>query len=206
MDRRISQRVANEPSSSATRWARTARRIVGLAIAGAVLLAAASALAAHFGLFVPSWARFSDHTLSVDLDGDGAAEEVSLAQGRLSVSGGSAAQAYATPSSWKVMDALVCDVDGDGTQELAMLVWRRGNYGSSRPFWDTGLDLRMTEHLYLLCLRDGQMEPFWMGHDLEREVTSFSFDPATRTLTLDERNGTSTAWIWEGFGFVLADE
>ena len=31
-----------------------------------------------------------------------------------------------------------------------MLVWRRGNYGTSRPFWDTGIDLRMTQHLYVM--------------------------------------------------------
>lgn len=181
------------------------RRAVRLALAAAALLALSIALAVRMGLFVPSWAEFRTNYWEADLDSNGTKETIELRDRRLYV-GGSAVQRYETPSSWQVMDALVCDVDGDGKQELATLVWRRGNYGSSRPFWDTGFDPRMTEHLYLLCLRDGQMEPFWMGHDLGREVTSFSFDPKTRALALSERNGTGTTWVWEHFGFVLAGE
>lgn len=174
-------------------------------LAVAATLTIAVLLAVRMGLFVPSWVSFCSKSRTVDLDGDGMAESLELRERRLSVSG-SRMEAYVTPSSWQVMDAIACDVDGDGEQELAMLVWRRGNYGSSRPFWDTKPDLRMTEHLYLLCLRDGQMEPFWMGHDLGREVTSLSFDSKTRFLELIERDGTSSTWVWEGFGFVSTDE
>jgi len=183
----------------------TDRRATRPTLAVAATLTLAVLLAVRMGLFVPSWASFSTGSWTVDLDGDGLAESLELRERRLSV-GSSRMEAYVTPSSWQVMDAVVCDVDGNGKQELAMLVWRRGNYGSSRPFWDTKPDLRMTEHLYLLCLRDGQMEPFWMGHELGREVTSLSFDPISGTVTLHERNGTSSTWVWEGFGFVCTDE
>ena len=37
--------------------------------------------------------------------------------------------------AWRVTGALTGDLDADGADELALLVWRRGFYGPSRPFW-----------------------------------------------------------------------
>ena len=35
-----------------------------------------------------------------------------------------------------VQDALLCDINHDGAQELLLLTWRKERYGDSRPFWE----------------------------------------------------------------------
>ncbi len=36
---------------------------------------------------------------------------------------------WASPKGVKVQDALFCDIEGDGSQELILLCWKRGRHG-----------------------------------------------------------------------------
>lgn len=169
------------------------------ALAGVVVLLALDPLQ----LRVPHWVAWHTGSYTTDLAAGGDAEIVTLADRSVIVRSYDGTTLYQTPSEWQVSDARTCDVTGDGTSELLMLVWRRGNYGSSRPFWETGRDLRMTEHLYVFGMRDGVLVPVWMGHELGRSVTEVrTIDEGT--VTLVERDGGTTAWTWDGFGFVAA--
>ena len=153
------------------------------------------------GLRVPRWVAWQERVLSAGLDGDGEPEQVTLTRGALKVEGSREDDIYRSPSSWKVQDVIVCDVTHDDTPDIVMLVWRRGNYGSSRPFWDTGIDLRMTEHLYVMGMRGGKVVPVWMGHELGRDVVEVVAHE-DGSISLVERDGTQTHWDWEGFGFI----
>lgn len=155
------------------------------------------------GLFLPRWVSWESGTQQADLDLDGTDETVELANRAVRVCGADGSELYMTPAAWRVSQVTVADATGDGLPELLMLVWRRGNYGSSRPFWDTGLDLRMTQHLYVMGLRDGAVMPVWMSHELGEEVVRAEVSPS-RTLVLTARDGSVTQWVWEGFGFVAA--
>ena len=99
------------------------------------------------------------------------------------------------------------DVNGDGLPELVMLVWRRGNYGSSRPFWETGTDLRMTQHLYVIGLRNGTMRPVWMSHELGHglRVARMRAEGGNR-LVLTDVEGRTSVWEWDYFGFTLVGD
>lgn len=150
----------------------------------------------------PSWVTWQSRSYATDLDNDGSAEQITLERGALLVEGSTGIAPYRTPASWRVQDAVICDVTRDGIPEICMLVWRRGNYGSSRPFWDTGVDLRMTEHLYVLGARDAEVVPVWMGHELGCEVSGLlAHDDGS--ISLVARDGTKSHRSWEGFGFVV---
>ena len=187
-------RVSRNPS----RLWRTARTCIVVV----ALLAALVLVVDPLGLRVPRWVAWQERIVAADLDGDTTPEQVSLIRSVLEVEDSSGAKLYRSPSSWKVQDVIVCDMTHDGVPEIVMLVWRRGNYGSSRPFWDTGIDLRMTEHLYVMGMRDGRIMPTWMGHELGREVVEV-VAREDGSLSLVERNGAQTHWEWEGFGFVV---
>ena len=86
------------------------------------------------GCFLPSWVRWRDVTVEVDLDGDGATDELCIKRRKLSVSD-AAGRGWQSGGDWLVQDALVGDINHDGVPELILLVWKRGSYGSQRPFW-----------------------------------------------------------------------
>lgn len=174
---------------------------IGLLLACCLIVACQS-----LRLTVPRWVTWSTCEYEVDLDEDSNSEHIALANRRLTVYAANGSTLFETPTAWHVCAAQVGDVNHDNLPELLMLVWRRGNYGTSRPFWETGFDLRMTEHLYVMGLCEGAVVPIWMGHDLGREVETFQFDASTGILSLNERNGTTTTWLWDNFGFVSADE
>ena len=173
--------------------------VVALACVAALCLGAA---VVRFDLVCPSWVRWQERTIPCDLDGDGSPETVRLQGRRVAVSGASGSDIYLSDRAWRVADVLVGDVTGDGLDDLAMIVWRRGNYGTSRPFWDTGIDLRMTQHLYVMGLREGTMHPVWMSHELgdDLQVESVSC-PAPGQVELVTRQGARSTWEWNTFGF-----
>ena len=170
-------------------------------------LLAAAFLARRLELVTPPWVAWESGTLACDLDGDGTEERISFGGGRLSVCDGTGRALFSSEGGWKVSDALADDVNGDGLPELVMLVWRRGNYGSSRPFWETGTDLRMTQHLYAMGLRDGTMRPVWMSHELGHglRVARMRAEGGNR-LVLTDVEGRTSVWEWDYFGFTLVGD
>ncbi|MBP3892874.1 MAG: hypothetical protein J6D34_02415 [Atopobiaceae bacterium] len=167
-----------------------------------VLLLGGLWLANRLELFIPSWVSWQKTSAAVDLDRDGREERIELANGRCCVEDASGAVLYKTPGDWHITRVATGDVDLDGANDLLMLTWRRGNYGTSRPFWDTSVDFRMTEHLYVFEMREGRLVPKWMSHELGAPVTDIAAtDEGTVTLTTTD--GARTTWRWEGFGFTL---
>ncbi|MBQ1840221.1 MAG: VCBS repeat-containing protein [Atopobiaceae bacterium] len=179
----------------------------GLRILACVALACvAVACAVRLGLTVPTWVSWQNRTLSCDLDADGTDEVITLERRRVQVISADGAPLYESDGAWRVSDALVADVTRDGRPELVMLLWRRGNYGNSRPFWERGMDLRMTQHVYVVGLEDGAMQPVWMGHELG-EGLKVSQMGATEDglLELTTMDGQTSVWEWDYFGFSLVE-
>ena len=180
-------------------------RLAAVAIALA-LLAAAVPAARHVGLLVPSWVRWQERSIAADLDDDGQAEQVVLRGRRVRVLAADGSELWASDRAWQVSEALVADADADGRDELVMLAWRHGNYGTSRPFWETGPDWRHTQHLYVMGLREGTMRPVWMSHELGEALQVVAVESGEPgEVVLVTREGSRSTWRWEGFGFWLAD-
>lgn len=144
--------------------------------------------------------------LSADLDGDGAQESlvaVSEAHDVRVLVGGVAV--FASPDEWRVFDAHVCDLDGDGADELVFLVWKQGSYGPYRPFWESGTDDAWSQHVFVYGMRAGKIAPIWMSSALGSVFEREWMEP-DGTLVLEAPDGGLTSWRWGSWGFTLAGE
>ena len=144
--------------------------------------------------------------LSADLDGDGVQESL-VAVGeahdvRVLVGG---VDVYASPDEWRVFDAHVCDLDGDGADELVFLVWKQGSYGSYRPFWESGADDAWSQHVFVYGMRAGKIAPIWMSSALGSYFACEWMEP-DGTLVLEASDGSLTSWRWGSWGFKLVSE
>ena len=144
--------------------------------------------------------------LPADLDGDGTQESL-VAVGeahdaRVSVGG---VDVYASPDEWRVFDTHVCDLDGDGADELVFLVWKQGSYGPYRPFWESGTDDAWSQHVFVYGMRTGKIAPIWMSSALGSYFAREWMEP-DGTLVLEAPDGGLTSWRWGSWGFKLVSE
>ena len=100
-----------------------------------------------------------------------------------------------------VQDALLCDINHDGAQELLLLTWRKERYGDSRPFWEEEEEAAWSQHIDIYAVGAGTVQPLWMASDIGMEVVSWQFDPEARLLITD-RSGNVTAWDWLTWGLT----
>lgn len=172
----------------------------------AVVFVAVAVCVTRLELMVPSWVRWRSVELSCDLDADGSREELVLAGRRVRVNDENGQPIYESDGAWRVSETLVADVTRDGRDELVMLLWRRGNYGNARPFWEDGIDLRMTQHVYVMGLVDGAMRPVWMGHELGAGLKVVRMEATgDGLLKLVTTDGRTSTWEWDYFGFSLVE-
>lgn len=178
-------------------------------LAGALLLLAALAAFALVRQALdrpPSWVEWQERSSDADADGDGVPDELVLADRRLRIEA-SQGGSCASPEGWQVQDAFVVDIDRDGAPEVLTVVWQKGNYGTSRPFWvaEGEGDDEWSQHLFVHRLEDGELVPVWMSSKLGIEVAHVSLDGDQRLHT-ELRGGEELVWEWDGWGFVLVEE
>lgn len=148
----------------------------------------------------PAWVSWEQRTIACDLDGDGFEELVSLAERRVTVVRADSTVADETPEHWQVSDVWVGDVTHDGTPDLVLLMWRRGDYGTHHPFWDEGTQ-DVSQHLCVLTFADGGLRLTWESSSFGFEVTSMSLDDAGDLHLVRRDTGEESVWHWPGWGF-----
>ena len=138
---------------------------------------------------------------------------------------------WTTPKEVKVQDALSCDIDGDGAQELVLLCWKVGRFGESRPFWVEEDEKTWSQHIFVYSYSGDTMRPKWMSSYIGVDVTQMSVrerdgkpvynetaqDDAARDgaalnggiqrqhLILTDTEGRMSSWIWDSWGFTKED-
>lgn len=103
--------------------------------------------------------------------------------------------------AWHVQDFLTCDIDRDGSTELLLLVWRRGNYGPSKPFWVKRNDTSWSQHIFIYNRQGDTFVPQWMSSQLRPKVARWAVQ-GTDTLFILTPDGTETLWQWGQWGLV----
>lgn len=117
------------------------------------------------------------------------------------------------------LSSQVGDINGDGVQELAINVWRRGNFGSSKPFWVKENDMSYKNHLYVYEKKMGVYKPLWVSSNLEEPNCWFGFYDVDKDKKDELIVGEGSyldqpvckvhkigIWDWSGWGFFKQTE
>lgn len=164
-------------------------------LGGAVILGAAALWLLHLGYLLPTWISWQQRQIVCQGAGP---DEIVLRHRTVTVLQDGAA-VWQSGREIKVQDVLWADIDHDEEDELMLLCWKRGRYGSSRPFWVTEDQRTWSQHIYLYDWESDGPRPIWMASDLGMEVDCWSFEPRTRLL-LTDRTGAQSAWDWLSWG------
>jgi len=100
-------------------------------------------------------------------------------------------------------DFLLGDIDCDGETELLLLLWKRGSFGPSRPFW-VERDCGYSQHIFLYRLKEGELRPFWMSSALRPECREWRME-APGVLYIRTRQGEDTLWGCRRWGLERLD-
>ncbi len=196
MDARTSRQRGKAGASSALgRWCAF---VLVLALLGVLATVAAN------GAILVVQPELKTVAISADLDDDGLDESLYVADGILKI-GGAGEQFYRSPRDWIVTDAAVYDFDEDGADEIALVVWGRGSFGTSQPFWVERDTDDFTQHVYVMRYEQGELVPVWMSSALGAEAFDVSFGDDGKVRMVDA-DGYESVWKWETWGFKLEGE
>lgn len=102
---------------------------------------------------------------------------------------------------WNVQNIESFDVDDDGSDELVMLVWKRGSYGDHMPFWEDKNDTDLKQHIYIYTYDDieNRIKPIWMSSDIAYEIDHIEAAPLN-SLRVVKMDGQTDIWKWDEWG------
>lgn len=172
---------------------------IGWLLYAVVLAGVAVPLLWARGVFLPPG---NDRSETVSF-ADDTAVSLTLAHGDFAASGENSSTWKSDPG-WRVQDYLTMDIDRDGATELLLLVWRRGNYGPSRPFWVKRNDTAWSQHIFIYDRQNGTFAPQWMSSQLRPEVARWTV-ASTDELFILTPEGDKTLWQWGQWGLVRTD-
>jgi len=148
-----------------------------------------------------------------DLDGDGEAERLTLARGRLMLERGGTA-VWSSPEAWWVDDFAAADLTRDGIPDLSLSAWKSGDYGPSKPFWVAEEDLETRNHFFVYRLGKDGLAPVWQSSNLAApncaiEALDVDGDGSQELVVAEGEYGDRpdcrashlAVWRWGGWGF-----
>ncbi len=181
-------------------------------------LTVALLLAVVLGLAVSDKWGSSSQTIYGDIDGNGDREKYVLKKQQLQVFENNRLLWY-TPEEWQIKQIELADADNNQQTELLLVIWKKGSFGNSKPFWFKGPDDKFTCHLFLYRLRSGKMKEVWCSSALQHPIINLDVkdSDADGLNELNVREGPpagfayplrqlfyhqDTRWIWKDWGFA----
>ncbi|MBD5520413.1 MAG: CapA family protein [Lachnospiraceae bacterium] len=155
------------------------------------------------GGFLPGWIEWKYCTL---YDSE-KKYEITLMDRKVSVYFDSAL-IWTSSDEIKVQDIISCDMDNDKEDELILLCWKIGRYGSHRPFWVERDEKKWSQHIFVYEYGNDSIHSKWMSSYIGQDVASLSVneDAAGRSrLLLSTPGGDLSCWRWDSWGFVKED-
>lgn len=175
-------------------------------ISGMILVSGAAALLLFLrngGAFLPCWISWEE-TAGYDASGE---YQFSLSEKSVTVTHEDGV-IWTSPSDVKVQNALSCDADNDGRDELVLLCWKWGRYGKARPFWVERDEQGWSQHIFVYAYTADGMKPRWMSSYIGQDVSDIAFNqkgaPYCR-LWLTDLEGAVSSWVWDSWGFTKED-
>lgn len=114
---------------------------------------------------------------------------------------------WTTPEDVMVQDAMSCDIDGDGADELLLLCWKVGRFGTSRPFWVEEDEETWSQHIFVYTYDGNTVRPKWMSSYIGLDVAEMAASERSlrEHLLLTDTDGTISSWVWDSWGFTRED-
>ena len=192
------------------RKVRSGRIWIALIAAPVIFLLAASCIVLWLhGAFLPSWIEWNKDAKKGLPDGVRAKLD----------------------DAWLVQDSLNFDINGDGTDEWILLVWKRGSYGPHRPSWIKHDEIGFSQHIFIYTDRSGAAKnvneayeasdstyetisenggdwhAIWMSSAMDLKAASFSMGEeisgtGRNSLDIKSPEGKITRWGWLSWGLV----
>lgn len=161
-----------------------------------------------------------DKQQACDLNRDGRPEYYALSGGILAVTE-ERRLIWRSPPEWQVDFFVLGDANNDGHDDLLMVVWKRGSFGRDKPFWLTGSDSQLSNHLFVYDLVGQKLKPVWMSSALDRPIQALQVqdinDDGMNELLVQEKGNlpltlsrvlpgsAQTVMQWRGWGFYQLD-
>jgi hypothetical protein len=191
---------------------------VGRSIKKAVFPVAAVMVLLLAGLIYWKAAASFPFAFTADTDGNGQEETYRLDHHRVYVYQDDELL-WESPAEWKVTHLLLADADHDGQEEILMVLWKRGSFGSSRPMWLEGPDNDYGNHLFMYRLTSGRMKSVWCSSAiaypiLDLQVIDQDEDGKLELLVTEgpptgvlyslrkQFYHNQTLWEWQDWGFM----
>ena len=102
---------------------------------------------------------------------------------------------WKSDKDYKVSDFVVGDIDQDGQKELAVVLWKRGYYGPTLPFWQEENIDDYGNHLFIYELTP-EIKIKWGSSTIPYTLEQIDFKDKQLVVNQNEY------WEWEGFGFT----
>lgn len=155
------------------------------------------------GAFLPQWIEWN----TSDFGDASGAYRVMLA-GRTVTVTYQGSVIWNAPAHIKVQKALSGDIDNDGQDELVLLCWKRGRYGSVKPVWIETDEKSWSQHIFVYEYTPDGVRPKWMssyiGEDIS-DITTNEKEPPLCRLWLTDLEGKTSSWVWDSWGFTKED-
>ncbi len=105
----------------------------------------------------------------MDLDQDGELEEIIWENGQIKVVK-AGAEIWRSDAEWQVVDFAWGDFNQDEARELALALWKKGDYAPGAPLETAENQEHWGSHLFLYSFREGQAKLIWGSSLLERRI------------------------------------
>ena len=118
--------------------------------------------------------------------------------------------------NWDIKQIIPGDFNNDGKTEIAISLWKEGNYGSSTPFWVEKNDTSYKMHLFLYTWDEKQLTPLWQSSNLPYQnlyiqIKDIDKDGKNEIIALESDYSPGInlktlqigIWQWNDWGFEL---
>ncbi len=152
--------------------------------------------------YIPGGLTWSSKTIGLD---GGATLE--LKGKELSITSGDGELLWKSEKGHRVQDVFVCDLDGDGDEELTALLWKRGRYGGHRPYWIKSEEIVYSQHIFIYDISgDYKITQKWCASDIGPVVTRMKqMEQNPAYLLTEDVDDHAAIWRWESFGLKSID-
>lgn len=189
--------INNKFKSAMSTLRKKTSKIMLLAVAGLLVTAISTGSVLYYlwqdGVFLPGWIIWQERN-TFDASG---AYEMTLDRRTVEIRYQDSL-IWTSPKKVKIQDALCCDIDNDGADELVLLCWKIGRYGKYRPFWVKEDEETWSQHLFVYEFTGDTIRAKWMSSYMGIDVTDIDAGltadrPMTAKTATNQQAATGTA-------------